>query len=47
MVQDAGLVPAPILTGAENMDPADIWSQDRQPIASRHTDWAIPVHMYV
>ena len=40
IVQEAGWAPGPVWTGAENLAPTGIRSPDRQPVASRYTDWA-------
>jgi hypothetical protein len=38
------MAPGPVWTGAENLAPTGIRSPDVQPVASRYTDWAIPVN---
>ena len=45
IVQEAGWVPGPVWTGAENLappPPQGFDSRTVQPVASRYTDWAIP-----
>ena len=39
IVKDAGWVPGPVWTGAENLVPTWIRSRTVQPVASRYTDW--------
>ena len=41
IVQEAGLAPGPVWTGAENLATTGIRSRTVQPVASRYTDWAI------
>ena len=45
IVQKAGWAPGPVRTGAENLAPTGIRSPDLQLVASRYTDYAIPVHL--
>ena len=46
IVQEAGWAPGPVWTGAENLAPIGIRPKDRQPVASRYTDYALPAHKY-
>jgi len=40
IVQEAGWVPWPVWTGAENLAPTGIGLRTFQPVVSRYTDWA-------
>jgi hypothetical protein len=40
IVYEAGWAPGPVRTGAENLAPTGIRSQDLQSVASRYTDYA-------
>jgi hypothetical protein len=41
---EAGWTPGPVWTGAENLASTGFDPWTVQPVASRYTDWAIPVH---
>ena len=44
IVEEAGWAPGPVWTGAENLTRTGFDSSIVQLVASRYTDWAIPVH---
>ena len=43
IVQEGGWAPGPVWTAAENLAPTAIDPRTSQPIASRHTDYAVVV----
>jgi hypothetical protein len=44
IVQEAGWAPEPVWTGTENLAPKGFDPRTVQPVASRHTDNAIPAN---
>ena len=48
IVQEAGWVPGPVWTGAENLAPPPPGFDPRtvQPVASIYTDWAVAAHIF-
>jgi hypothetical protein len=45
VLQEAGWAPGPVSTGAENLAPPGFDPRTVQLVASRYTDYAIPVHL--
>ena len=43
ILQEVGWVPGPVLTGVENLSPLEFEPRTFQIVASRYTDYAIPV----
>jgi hypothetical protein len=44
ILQEAGCFPGPVWMCAENLTPPGFDPRSAQPIASRHTNYAIPAH---
>jgi hypothetical protein len=44
IVQEAAFFPGPVWMDAENLNPTEFDPRTVQPIAGRHTDYAIPAH---